>query len=203
MPSAKSHGIQRAVIYARVSTSHQTAENQLLELRQTANRLGWDIVAELTDDGISGAKGRSERPAFDRLFKMVQRKEIDVVMAWSIDRIGRSIQHLVSFMTEVQWAGVDLYIHQQAINTATPAGRMVFGIFSALGEYERELIRERINAGLARARAQGKKLGRPSNVNESVIISVRLLREKGHSIHSIARQLRIGVGTTQKILAAA
>ncbi len=193
----------RAVIYARVSTNHQTVENQLLELRQTAQRMGWHIVAELTDNGISGAKGRSDRPSFDRLFQMVQRREIDVVMAWSIDRLGRSIQDLTSFMTEVQAMGIDLYIHQQAINTATPAGRMVFGIFSALGEYERELIRERINAGLARARAQGKKLGRPSNVNPSVIISVRLLREKGHSIHTIAKQLRIGVGTTHKILAAA
>lgn len=194
---------KRAVIYARVSTANQTVTNQLLELRQAAERMGWTITAELTDDGISGAKGRDQRPAFDRLFQMVQRKEADVVMAWSIDRLGRSIQHLTSFMTEVQAMGIDLYIHQQAINTATPAGRMVFGIFSALGEYERELIRERINAGLARARAQGKKLGRPSNVNPSVITSVKMLREKGHSIHTIAKQLRIGVGTTQKILAAA
>ena len=194
---------RRAVIYARVSTSHQSVSNQLLELRQTAERLGWNVVAELTDDGISGAKGRDQRPAFDRLFQMIQRREIDVVMSWSIDRLGRSIQHLASFMTEVQSVGVDLYIHQQAINTATPAGRMVFGIFSALGEYERELIRERINAGLARAKAEGKKLGRPSNVNPSVVTSVKLLRENGHSIHNIAKQLHIGVGTTQKILKAA
>lgn len=193
----------RAVIYARVSTPQQTVANQLLELRQAADRMSWTVVSELTDDGISGAKGRDQRPAFDRLFQMVQRKEADVVMAWSIDRLGRSIQHLTSFMTEVQSIGIDLYIHQQAINTATPAGRMVFGIFSALGEYERELIRERINAGLARAKAQGKKLGRPSNVNPSVITSVKMLRERGHSIHTIAKQLRIGVGTTQKILASA
>lgn len=203
MTTQKTTRLLRAVIYARVSTTNQTVTNQLLELRQAAERMGWIVVAELTDDGISGAKGRDQRPAFDRLFHMVQRREIDVVMAWSIDRIGRSIQHLTSFMSEVQAMGIDLYIHQQAINTATPAGRMVFGIFSALGEYERELIRERINAGLARARAQGKKLGRPSNVNASVITSVKMLREKGHSIHTIAKQLRIGVGTTQKILASA
>lgn len=193
----------RAVIYARVSTNHQNVSNQLLELRQSALRSGWVVSAELIDDGVSGAKGRTERPSFDRLHQMVQRREIDVVMAWSIDRLGRSIQHLSTFMTEVQAAGVDLYVHQQAINTATPAGRMVFGIFSALGEYEREMIRDRINAGLARAKAEGKKLGRPSNVNPSVITSVKLLREKGHSIHNIAKQLHIGVGTTQKILAAA
>jgi len=193
---------RKAVIYARVSTSHQTVDNQLLELRQAAERMGWKVTCELTDEGISGAKGRDQRPSFDRLFQMVQRKEIDVVMFWSIDRIGRSIQHLVSFMTEVQATGVDLYIHQQSINTATPAGRMVFGIFSALGEYERELIRARINAGLARAKAEGKKLGRPSNVNDSVITSVKLLRQSGLSIHNIAKQLKIGVGTTHKILSA-
>ena len=193
----------KAVLYARVSTLHQTTENQLLELRDAARRMGWTVVKELTDAGISGAKGRDQRPGFDQLFRMIQRREIDVVMAWSIDRLGRSIQDLTGFMKDVQATGVDLYIHQQAINTATPAGRMVFGIFSALGEYERELIRERINAGLARARAEGKKLGRPSNVNDSVRTSVRVLREKGYSIHRIAKTLRIGVGTTSKILQAA
>jgi DNA invertase Pin-like site-specific DNA recombinase len=193
----------KALIYARVSTNHQNVSNQLLELRKTAERFGWQVVAELVDDGISGTKGRSERPAFDRLHQMIQRRETDVVMAWSIDRLGRSIQHLASFMGEVQATGVDLYIHQQAINTATPSGRMVFGIFSALAEYDREMIRDRINAGLARARAEGKKLGRPSNVNPAVITSVKLLREKGHSIHNIAKSLHIGVGTTQKILAVA
>ena len=107
-------------------------------------------------------------------------------------------------MDEVQATGVDLYIHQQAINTATPAGRMVFGIFSALGEYERELIRERINAGLARARAEGKKLGRPSVASsETVQASIRLLREKQMPIHQIAKSLKIGVGTVSKILKAA
>ena len=168
--------MKRAVIYARVSTAHQTTLNQLLELRSTAQRMGWEIVAELTDDGISGAKGRDGRPAFDKLFRMVQRREIDVVMSWSIDRLGRSIQDLVGFMTEVQGVGVDLYIHQQAINTATPAGRMVFGIFSALGEYERELIRERVKAGLERAKAEGKKLGRPSNITPGTRAAVLELR---------------------------
>jgi DNA invertase Pin-like site-specific DNA recombinase len=177
---------KKAAIYARCSTLQQHVSNQLLELRATAERFGWQVVAELVDDGISGAKGRSDRPGFERLFYMVQRKEC------------------VGFMKEVQSAGVDLYIHQQAINTATPAGRMVFGIFSALGEYERELIRERINAGLNRARAEGKKLGRPSVWNTpQVINSVRLLREKQMPIHQIAKSLKIGVGTVSKILNAA
>lgn len=192
---------RKAAIYARVSTIQQSPENQLIELRDVAQRYGWVILSEIVDHGISGAKGKEDRPGFDRLFQAVHRREVDVVLAWSIDRLGRSLQHLISLMAELQATGTDLYVHQQAINTATPAGRMVFSIFSALGEYERELIRDRINAGLARARAAGKKLGRPSNVNAAVITSVKLLREKGHSIHNIAKQLRIGVGTTQKILA--
>lgn len=180
---------KKAAIYARVSTTQQHVSNQLLELRQTAERFGWRVMAELVDDGVSGAKSRSDRPGFDRLFRMVQRHEIDVVMAWDVSRLGRSIQDLVAFMKEVQSAGVDLYIHQQAINTATPAGRMVFGIFSALGEYERELIRERINAGLNRARAEGKKLGRPSVASSpAVISSVKLLRERQMPIHKIAKK---------------
>ena len=190
----------KAVIYARVSTSQQTVENQLIELRAAARRMGWHIVEEICDSGISGSKGRNQRPGFDKLFQMVQRKQVDVVMSWSIDRLGRSLQDLVGFMKEVQGAGVDLYIHQQAINTATPAGRMVFGIFSALGEYERELIRERINAGLARAKAEGKKLGRPSLVNDAIKTSVRMLHERGLTVRQIAKNLGIGVGTTHKLL---
>lgn len=191
---------KKALIYARVSTSTQTVENQLLELRAAAERMGWKIVREIADHGISGARGRADRPGFDELFRMVQRRQVDVVMSWSIDRLGRSIQDLVHFMDDVQSAGVDLYIHQQAINTATPAGRMVFGIFSALGEYERELIRERINAGLSRARAQGKRLGRPTNVTDAVRAQVHVLRGNGLAIGKIAKQLRIGVGTTRAIL---
>ena len=134
---------------------------------------------------------------------MIQRREIDVVMVWSIDRLGRSIADLISFMGEVQSTGIDLYFEKQAINTATPSGRMIFGIFAALGEYEREILRERIHAGITRAKADGKRLGRPSVANSpAVITSVKLLREKGLSIHNIAKQLKIGVGTTSKILAA-
>jgi DNA invertase Pin-like site-specific DNA recombinase len=195
---------KKAVIYARVSTSHQNVENQLLELRDAAKRFGWTIVYELIDDGISGAKGRKDRAGFDRLFQMIHRRELDVVMAWDVTRLGRSLQDLIGFMNEVQCSAVDLYIHQQGIDTSTASGRMIFSIFSALGEYERELIRERINAGLARAKAEGKKLGRPSVADSpQVIASVKLLRQNGASIHKIARDLKIGVGTTQKILAAA
>ncbi len=196
--------MKRAVLYARVSTSHhgQTTENQLVVLREVCQHQGWTIVQELSDE-MSGSKGREDRAGFDTLLKGITRGSYDVVLAWSIDRLGRSITHLVDFMNHLNSSHIDLYIHQQAVNTATPAGRMVFGIFAALGEYERELIRSRIHAGLHRARLEGKRLGRPSNVNDAVRASVKVLRERGWSLHRIARELRIGVGTTSKILATA
>ena len=193
----------RCAIYARVSTAHQTVENQLLELRAAASRMGWTVAAELTDHAISGTKGRADRPAWNKLFTMIQRREVDVVCAWSIDRLGRSIKELVGFMDEVQAAGVDLYVHQQAINTATPAGRMVFNIFASLGEFERELIVERTRSGLARAKAQGVRLGRPNNVNDGTAAAVKMLRAKNMGIVKIASTLRIGVGSVSKILKAA
>jgi len=194
--------MKRAVLYARVSTTNhgQTTENQLLVLREVCRHQGWTIVQELTDE-VSGSKGREGRAGFDALLKGVTRGSYDVVLAWSIDRLGRSITHLVEFMNLLNASRVDLYIHQQAVNTATPAGRMVFSIFGAIGEFEREMCRERIMAGLARARSEGKRLGRPTNVNDAVRASVKVLREKGWSYHKIARELHIGVQTTTKILA--
>ncbi len=193
---------KRVAIYARVSTNNQTVENQFLELREIAHRQGWQIVAELSDNGISGAKGREQRPAFDELLKRSTRREFDLIMVWAIDRLGRSIQHLVTFMNEIQGIGVDLYIHQQAIDTTTASGRMVFGIFAALGEYDRELIRERILAGQKRARAQGVKIGRPSQLNDAVRTSVKMLRDKGVGIRDIASRLQIGVGSVYAVLRA-
>jgi DNA invertase Pin-like site-specific DNA recombinase len=193
---------RRVAIYARVSTSSQTVENQFQELREVAKRNGWQIVAELSDSGISGAKGRDQRPAFDQLLKRATRREFDLIMVWAIDRLGRSIQHLVGFMNDILAMDVDLYVHQQAIDTTTPSGRMIFGIFSALGEYERELIRERIMAGQKRARAQGVKIGRPSRINDAVRTSVKLLRDGGMGIKEISKRLEIGVGSVYGALSA-
>lgn len=195
---------KKVAIYARVSTTNQNVDNQLIELRKTAERFGWAVSNEIIDDGISGAKGRVDRPGFDKLFRMIQKREIDVIMAWSIDRLGRSIIDLASFMGEVQSAGVDLYFEKQAINTGTPSGRMIFGIFAALGEYEREICRDRILSGIARARAEGKRLGRPSVwTNPGLQNAALLLRDKGLSVSKIAASLKIGIGTAQKILKAA
>lgn len=190
----------RAVIYSRVSTSRQTSENQVLELRAVCQRNNWTIVAELADDGISGRKGKADRPGFSTLHQMVARRQADIVVVWSIDRLGRSLKDLVSFMGELEAKSIDFYSHVQAIDSRTPAGRLSFAIFSAIAEFEREIIRSRVMAGLERARASGRKLGRPTNVNSNTKVAVSLLREKGHSIHSIAKQLKIGVGTTQRLL---
>lgn len=190
----------RAVIYSRVSTAKQTTDNQVLELREVCQRNNWKVVAELTDDGISGSKGKADRPGFATLHQMVARRQVDIVVVWSIDRLGRSLKDLVSFMTELEAKNIDFYSHLQAIDSRTPAGRLSFAIFSAIAEFEREIIRSRVLAGLERAKASGKKLGRPTNVNDNTKIAVSLLREKGHSIHSIAKQLHIGVGTTQRLL---
>ena len=192
---------KKAVIYARVSTDSQTTENQLLELRAYATRMDYQIVAELADKGISGTKGKKDRPAFNRLSEMIARKELDIVLAWSVDRISRSLPDLLSFLGELKAKNVDLFLHQQNLDTSTPSGRAMFQLLGVFSELESAILKERIHAGLNRARAEGKKLGRPSVANSpQVIASVKLLREKRHSIGSIAKSLQIGCGTCQKIL---
>ena len=193
----------KAVIYLRVSTTHQTVENQVLELRSAADRLGYTIVKELRDEGISGAKGKSDRPAFAELHQMISRKEIDCVMTTSIDRLGRSIRDLQDLLADIEAMGINLYIHNNGINTATIAGKLVFNIFASLASWERDLIRERTLSGIARAKADGKKFGRPSRVNEGTASAVKMLRDQGMGICKIAKTLRIGVSTTSKILKAA
>ena len=192
---------KRAAIYARVSTDQQTTANQLTELRAAAKRMGWKIVEEFLDDGVSGAKGRDQRPAFDRLCKAAVRREFDIIMAWSVDRLGRSLRHLVDFLGEIHAKGVDLYLHQQGIDTTTPAGKALFQMCGVFAEFERAMIQERVKAGLARARAQGKKLGRP-RVASAVERAIHKARAKGRGIKKIAREVGVGVGTVQRVLAA-
>jgi len=186
-------------IYARVSTTSQTVESQLLELRDAAKRLGWTVTHEVIDEGISGSKGRSDRPGFDRIFELVEQKAVGAVMAWSVDRIGRSLQDLVSLMKELQRSSVELYCHQQNINTATPAGRMTFSIFGALGEYERSIIIERIRSGIARAKAEGVRFGRPRVYGDEVRAQVIQLRAGGMRMRDIARELDVGFGTVWRV----
>jgi len=191
---------KRVGIYLRVSTKDQTTENQLRELRTVAKRAGWDVVGVYEDAGISGAKGRDKRPEFDKLLRAVTQRKIDMVAAWSVDRLGRSLQDLVVFLNDLRAHGADLYLHQQALDTTTSSGRMMFGMIAVFAEFEREMIQERVNAGLARAKAEGKKLGRPT-VGDEVEAQVRELRATGMGIVKVAKTLGIGVSAVQRIAA--
>lgn len=191
---------KKVCIYARVSTDKQTTENQLNELRAVAVRMGYTVVQEYVENGISGAKSRTDRPFLDAMLKDAVRGRFDMVMCWSIDRLGRSLQNLVEILNELQQIKVDLYFLQQGMDTSTSSGRMMFSIFGALAEYERNLIRERVMAGLQTAKSRGVKLGRPTRMNDGMRNAVKLLREKGMGIKQISKQLGIGVGTVYSVL---
>jgi DNA invertase Pin-like site-specific DNA recombinase len=196
--------MKRAAIYARVSTrnGHQDPETQLLALRQVAERAGWQVVEEYVDHGISGAKGRDQRPAFDRLLKDATRRKFDIIMAWSVDRLGRSLQDLVAFLGEVHAQGVDLYLDRQGVDTTTPGGKALFQMMGVFAEFERAMIRERVCAGLDRARAKGKRLGRPQ-VAPAVEEAIRAARAAGKGQLAIARDFGVGVSTVRRVLGGA
>ena len=191
---------KRAALYARVSTDNQTTDNQLRELRAVVKRMGWVLDGEYIDRGVSGAKGRAKRPAFDRLLKAAARKECDVIMAWSVDRLGRSLRDLVDFLGDIHAKGVDLYLHQQGIDTTTPSGKMMFQMCGVFAEFERAIIVERVKAGLERARSQGKRLGRPLGTTPATRRAIIAAHAKGLGKKKLAKQYEIGVGTVQRIL---
>ena len=190
----------RCVIYTRVSTNCQTIDNQLNVLREIAKLKGYEIVREYADEGISGAKGREERKGFDELIKDATRKKFDIILCWSVDRLGRNLSHLVSFLNEIQSVGCDLYIHQSGLDTSTPMGKMMFQLTGIFAEFERSMISERVIAGQKRSK---KKNGRPTNMNEGLVHSIKYMREQGVGIRKIATELQVGVGTIYKVLEAA
>lgn len=190
--------MKKVVIYTRVSTSNQTVENQIIELQLVAKRLDWNVVSILSDQGISGSEGRIKRPAFDMLLDMVSRKEIDLIATWSVDRLGRSLQHLVSFLDQINNRNVDLYLHQQNLDTSTPSGRAMFQMISVFSEFERSMIQERVKSGLARAKASGKKLGRPK-INLRTKERIQDMLTEGHSINKVAKDCGVGNGTVHRI----
>ncbi|MGI9293844.1 MAG: recombinase family protein [Pseudomonadales bacterium] len=190
---------KQVAIYARVSTGEQTPDNQLEELRTVAQRMQWQVVSEFVDHGISGAKDRDQRPAYDQLCTAIARREIELVMAWSVDRLGRSLQKLVRFLSELQAKHIDLYLHQQGIDTTTPAGKAMFQMCGVFAEFEQAMIQERVKAGLQRAKAQGKTLGRP-RVSVATERAILAARQQGTGIGKIARNLKVGVSTVQRVV---
>jgi DNA invertase Pin-like site-specific DNA recombinase len=190
--------MKRAVLYLRVSTIDQTTANQERELKQAADRAGWQVTKVYHDDGISGAKGRDKRPSFDALHKAAARREFDVVMAWNVDRLGRSVQDLVAFLSEIHALKIDLFLHQQGLDTTTPAGKAMFQILGVFAEFERSIVQERVRAGLARAKAEGKVLGRPK-IAADVENAVRTTLAAGTGMLKAAKMHGVGVGTVQRI----
>jgi len=170
---------KRVALYLRVSTTEQTTDNQLLELDAVIKHCGWKTVEVYEDHGISGAKSRDKRPAFARMMQDATRRRFDVIAAWSVDRLGRSLQDLVSFLNELHALGIDLYLHQQALDTSTPSGRAMFNMCGVFAEFERAMIQERVKSGLSRARAKGKRLGRKPH-GEDVEAEIKKAPGWGH-----------------------
>lgn len=188
-----------AAIYARVSTKEQNTDNQVLELKKVAEKAGWEISNTFIDHGISGSKGRKDRPALDTLLKTITRRETKRVLVWAVDRLGRSLQDLISTLNEINSSGAELYIHQQAIDTGTSSGRMLFSMLGVFAEFEREMISERVSAGLERAKANGVKLGRKRipPITERKVIE---LSNKGLSQRKVATRVNISQQKVSMIL---
>jgi DNA invertase Pin-like site-specific DNA recombinase len=190
-----------AALYLRVSTLNgQSTDNQRLELERVAERHGWQIVEVFEDPGISGARGREQRPAFDRMLKAAVRRDFDVILAWSVDRLGRSLQDLVAFLSEIHAKGVELYVHQQIIDTTTPSGRAMFQMMGVFAEFERAMMRERVLAGLKRARAKGKRLGRPM-ISPAKERAIRADLAAGLGFRRIMARHGVGTSVIQRIRA--
>lgn len=185
--------VRRAAIYARVSTHDQEPENQLAELRRYVAARGWS-AEEYVDKGVSGAK--DTRPALDRLIQDAKRRGFDVLVCWRLDRLGRNLRHLVTLLDELHIVGVAFISLGEGIDCTTPAGRLQLHVLAALAEFERARIAERVVAGLARARKQGKRLGRPEKiVPERVLAPVR-----GLSVREAARRLGVSPATAHRWL---
>jgi DNA invertase Pin-like site-specific DNA recombinase len=203
---------KRAALYVRVSTDHQSVENQIRELKEVAERRGWTVVEVYRDAGISGSKGRDKRPGLDAMLKDANRRKFDVVMAWAIDRLGRSLIDLLGTIEHLQEVGVDLYLDQQHIDTTTPTGKLLFQITGAFAEFERSMIRQRIRAGLSvikekivrdgkfvsKAGKVRRKLGRPGAEPDKIELARRELA-KGIGIGKVAREIGLGVGTVHRL----
>jgi len=203
---------KRAALYVRVSTDHQSVENQVRQLKEVAQRRGWVLVETYQDAGISGAKGREQRPGLDALLKDASRRKFDIVMAWAIDRLGRSLIDLLGTIQHLEAVGVDLYLDQQAIDTTTPAGKLLFQLTGAFAEFERSMIRQRVRAGLgvikqkiardgkfvSKAGKVRKRLGRPGAEAHKLELARQELA-RGTGIGKTARMLGLGTGTVHKL----
>jgi len=179
--------MKRAAIYARVSTLRQDEGMQMNDLRELALRHKWEIVTEYIDRGVSGSK--ESRAELNKLMADAKRRKFDVVMVWKFDRFARSLKHLITALAEFDHLGIDFVSHQEAVDTSTPAGKALFSMIAVMAEFERELIRERVMAGLENAKRKGIQLGRREtrfDVNEAI-----LMRKEGKSWREISKKLGV------------
>lgn len=193
----------RVALYSRVSTDEQTTENQLRELRDIAEHRKWRIVDEFTDEGISGAKGREDRPGLDAMLKAAMKHKFDTVMCWHIDRLGRSLISLIDTMNDLKQAGVGLYIHLQNLDTNTASGKAMYQMLGVFAEFERSLISERVMAGMARAKAEGKRQGRRplEEAKPELYARVKEMLEAGEKPWAVHVATRAGHSTVLRIYA--
>ena len=194
----KEKEMKRVALYLRVSKQEQTIENQRIELERVAAAKGWKIVSVYKDEGISGSFGRGVRSQYDAMLKKGVQAQHDIVMAWDVSRLSRSLADLVQTLDELHACGIDLYLHQQAIDTTTPAGKAMFQMCGIFAEFERGILSERVKAGLNRAREEGKLLGRPIKIAN--IKKILEDRRNGETIRHIAVKHSISVGKVHKII---
>ena len=194
---------RKVVIYTRVSTLDQTIDNQLIELRDHCSRMGWEIVKEYSDEGLSGTLSRDKRPALNSLIKDAYRKRFDSVVCWDISRIGRSMKELILFLSDMKDRRIGICSVRQGFDTSTSMGEIMFQFVGILSSWEREMIRERTLAGLERAKREGKTLGRRKVTNDTMTAKIIKLRSANRSIRDIASEVGVSRGTVSNVLRAA
>ena len=191
---------KKVVIYARVSTLDQTVDNQLIELRDHCSKMGWEIVKEYTDEGLSGTLSREKRPALNAMINDGYRKKFDTVVCWDISRIGRSMKELVLFLSDMKDRDIGICSVRQGFDTSTSMGEIMFQFVGILSSWEREMIRERTLAGLERAKSEGKTLGRRKVTNDTMTTKILELRTAKKSIREIASEVGVSRGTVSNVL---
>jgi DNA invertase Pin-like site-specific DNA recombinase len=192
--------VRRVAIYTRVSTLDQTIDNQLIELRDHCSKMGWEIVKEYADEGLSGTLSRDKRPALNSLIKDAYRKKFDSVVCWDFSRLGRSMKELILFLSDMKDKGVGICSVRQGFDTSTSMGEIMFQFVGILSSWEREMIRERTLAGLERARREGKTLGRRKVINDKMTAKIIELRSAKKSIRAIASEVGVSRGTVSNVL---